>query len=208
MNRVPFFQKALLILYHPIDCFDIIKRERSSFRAIPVVILYLLAVLVNYVYIFMVHFPLAGKKPIDANIGLELAMVVVPLFTWTIASYAITSIINGESHLTELITAYAYALVPYILFTPILGLVSNVLSFEQAGVYYFFKYVSLLWVLFLLFLALKHLNDYTMWQTVGITVLSIIMMAVIWAVLLLLASLTLQLIKFFVDIYKEISFKI
>lgn len=208
MNRVSFFKKALLIIFHPIDCLDIIKRERNSFRVLPSLILYLLTVVVNYAYIFIVHFPLSQKKGIDANIGLELAMVVVPLITWTIASYAITSIINGESHFTELFTAYSYALVPYIILTPVLGTISNLLSFEQLGVYYFFKYISLLWVLVLLFVALKYLNDYTFGQTVGITVLSIIMMVVIWAVVLLLASLTLQLLTFFADLYKEFIYKI
>lgn len=207
MKRVPLLQKALLMIFHPIDCLVMIKRERYKFNPLPVFLLYILAVLVNYAYIFMVHFPLAEKKGINANIGLELAMVVVPLFTWSIASYAITAIINGESHFTELLTAYAYALVPYIVLTPILGTISNILSYEQAGVYYFFKYVSLLWVLLLLFLALKYLNDYTVWQTVGISLLSLLMMVVVWAVILLLASLTLQLLTFFTDVYKEIIYK-
>lgn len=208
MNRVSFLKKALLIIFHPVDCLDIIKRERNTFRIVPSIILYLLAVIANYTYIFIVHFPLSQKSGLDANIGLELAMVAVPLITWTIASYAITSIINGESRFTELFTAYSYALVPYIILTPLLGIISNLLSFEQLGVYYFFKYVSLLWVLLLLFIALKYLNDYTLGQTVGITVLSIIMMIIIWAVVLLLASLTLQLLTFLTDVYKEFIYKL
>lgn len=208
MTQVSFLKKALLMIFHPIDCFVMIKRERARFKIWPAALLYLLAVIANYLYIFIVHFPLSEKQSTDANIGLELAMVIVPLFTWTVASYAITAIINGESHFTELITANAYTLVPYIVLTPLLGIISNILSYEQAGVYFFFKYVSLLWVLLLLFLALKYLNDYTLWQTVGITVLSLIAMVVIWAVILLLASLTLQLITFFADVYKEIIFKL
>lgn len=208
MNRVSFLTKALLIIFHPLDCLDIIKRERKSFKILPSLILYLLTVAMNYVYIFIVHFPLSQKNKFEANIGLELAMVVVPLITWTIASYAITSIINGESHFTELFTAYSYALVPYIVLTPVWGVVSNLLSFDQLGLYYFFKYVSLLWVLLLLFLALKYLNDYTLGQTIGITFLSIIMMVIIWAVVLLLASLTLQLLTFFADVYKEFIYKL
>lgn len=208
MNNVSFLKKALLILFHPIDCFDMIKRERGSFRPLPVIVLYLLTAAMNYLYIFVVHFPLSSKKPTSANVLLELAMVLVPLFTWTVSSYAVTAIINGESRFGELLTAYSYALVPYILLTPILGVVSNLLNFEQAGVYLFFKYVSLLWVLLLLFLALKYLNDYTLRQTVGIALLSVIMMVVVWAVALLLFSLTVQLFTFFQDIFKELSYKL
>lgn len=207
MKKTNFFQKVLLIVFHPIDCLVIIKRERYKFNLLPIVVLNLLAVIVNYLYIFIVHFPLATKDSFDANIGLEFAMVIVPLFTWTVASYAITAIINGESHFTELLTANAYALVPYIAITPLLGIVSNILSYDQIGVYLFFKYVSLLWVFILLFLALKYLNDYTIMQTIGIVILSLIAMVVIWAVVLLLASLTLQFFTFFKDFYKELVYK-
>ena len=208
MNRVSFLNKALLMLFHPVDAFDIIKRERGKFRPLPVLILYVLAVAVNYLYIFMVHFPLSGKQPIDANIALEFAIIFVPLLTWSLASYLITSIINGESKFTELLTGYAWCLVPYIIFTPILGIISNVLSFEQAAAYFFFKYVSLLWVLLLVFLALKYMNDYTVLQAAGVAFLSVLMMVVIWAVIFLLASLTLQFFSFFGDVYTEIIYKL
>ena len=89
-----------------------------------------------------------------------------------------------------------------------LGLLSNILSFEQAGVYNFFKFVSLLWVLILIFVALKVLNDYTLWQTVGIVLLSLVMTVVIWAVVLLLFSLTVQLFSFFGDVYHELVYKL
>lgn len=208
MSGVSFLNKALLAVFHPIDCFDIIKRERGKFKPLPVIAMYLLAVLSNYLYIFIVHFPLSAKKATDANIALEFAMVIVPLFTFSVASYAVTAIINGESRFTELLTAQAYSLTPYIILTPILGAVSNLLSFEQAGVYFFFKYVSLLWVLLLIFMAIKYLNDYTVPQTVGIAALSIIMTVIIWAVLLLLFSLTLQLFSFFADIYHEFIYRL
>ena len=135
-------------------------------------------------------------------------MVVLPLFTFSIASYAVTAIINGESKFTEMLTAQAYALTPYIILTPVLGALSNIISFDQSGVYFFFKYVSLIWVLILIFMAVKYLNDYSLMQTVGIVFLSLIMTVIIWAVLLLLFSLTLQLFSFFTDIYHEIIYKL
>lgn len=207
MKETSFFQKCLLILFHPIDCMDIIKRESVKFKLLPVLILNLLAVAVNYIYIFVVHFPLSERNTIDANIGLELAMVVVPLFTWAVASYLLTAIMSGESHFTELLTAYSYSLVPYIIITPILSIVSNALSYEQVGVYFFFKYGALVWSLFLMYLALKCLNDYSIPKTILVTGLSIIAILVIWAVILLLFSLTIQFFTFFADVYNEIIFK-
>ena len=208
MTQTSFLQKCLLIIFHPIDCLDIIKRESKDFKIGNILLLNLLAVIVNYVYIFIVHFPLSQRNTIDANLGLELAMVVVPLLTWAIASYLITAIMSGESFFVELLTAYSYSLVPYILLTPILGVISNILSFEQIGVYFFFKYVSLLWSLFLMFLALRCLNDYSFPKTILVTALSVVAMLVIWAVVLLLFSLTIQFFTFFTDVYNEVVLKL
>lgn len=207
MTETHFFQKCLLILFHPIDCLDIIKRESKKFKILPVLVLNLLAVAVNYIYVFIVHFPLSKRNTVDANLGLEIAIVIIPLFTWTIASYLLTAIMSGESYFTELLTAYSYSLVPYILITPILGVISNVLSYEQVGVYFFFKYVALIWSLFLMFLALRCLNDYSFPKTILVSLLSVIAIFVLWAVVLLLFSLTIQLVTFFKDIYNEIIFK-
>ena len=77
MTNVSFLNKALLAIFHPIDCFDIIKRERGKFKPFPVAVLYLVAVLVNYLYIFIVHFPLSEKKTTDANIALELEPTLI-----------------------------------------------------------------------------------------------------------------------------------
>lgn len=93
--------KMLLIVFHPLDCMDIIKREKKQARLWVVPVLYLLAFLVNYAYIFLVHFPLESKNPADASLLLEAAMVIVPLFSWVVGSYLMTAITSGESTFLE-----------------------------------------------------------------------------------------------------------
>lgn len=208
MKQVSFLKFCLLTVFRPIDCFDIIKRERNKLKIWQPLLLYLIAVIVNYSYIFIVHFPLSGKQPIDANFLIECAMVFVPLLTWSIAAYAITSIMSGESKFVEQFTAYGYSLVPYIVITPVLGVISNLCGYSQAGIYFFFKYIALLWVLVLLFIALMRLNDYSLMKTFAVAFISLLMMVVVWAVVLLLASMTVQLFAFFADVFKEISFKL
>ena len=207
MKRMSFLKKCLMIVFHPADCMVIVKRERDSLPLWQPTLLYLLAITVNYAYIFMVHFLFAEKETTDANLGLECAMVIVPLLTWTVAAYAMTAILSGESKFKEQFTAYAYALVPYIVLTPVLGLLSNLCGSSQAGLYQFLRVVVLLWVLALIFFALMQLNDYSFMKTVGVALLSLLMMAVIWAVILLVASMTVQFATFFTDVFKEFSYK-
>lgn len=205
-----FLKKSLLVIFHPLDCFDIIKREcrqKKSDSVLLTLFLYFLAFLVNYLYVFIVHFPLSTKEIEDTSILLEAAMVVVPLFSWVVCSYAMTAIMSGESTFKENFTASGYCLVPYIILTPLLGVLSNLFGLGEAGVYSFFKNVSLLWVLLLLFICLKYLNDYTLRKTFGVAILSIIAIVIVWAVCLLFFSLTIQFVYFFIGIFEEINFK-
>ena len=195
--------KMLLIVFHPLDCMDIIKREKKQARLWVVPVLYLLAFLVNYAYIFLVHFPLESKNPADASLLLEAAMVIVPLFSWVVGSYLMTAITSGESTFLESLVASAYALVPYIVLTPLMALSSNLLGSGEAGVYRALRVIVLLWVLLLLLLALQRLNDYSLKKTVGVAVLS----AAAVIVCLLLFSLTVQFVTFFTGIGGEIQLK-
>lgn len=199
---------ALMILFHPLEFFDIIKRERTKkFPWLSVVCLYLLAFLANYSYIFIVNFQLSTKEPIDANILLELATVAVPLLSWTVASFAMSSILNGESKLLEITQATAYCLVPQIVMTPLLGLFSNLLSASESGLYQSLRTFVIVWMVILLFLGLKRLNDYSFWKNVLVALISLFAIVVMWAVIVLLFALTIQLLNFIGGIGKEINLK-
>ena len=197
----------LLIFFHPYDCFDIIKRQRKSFKLLPILVLFFLIFFVRYSYIFFVNFPLSDKLPQDANVLLELGIVAVPLLTWVVSSYGLTSIMSGECEFTELLTASSLCLAPMIVLWPILGLLSNILSYTEVGIYNSLLYFAVLWTLILLFAALKRLNDFSFGKTLLVTLFSVITMVIIWAILLLIFSLTVQLAYFFNGLYNEINLK-
>lgn len=199
-----------MALLHPLDFLDIVKRERRTnvkSQIITVVALHFLAFLANYTYVFLVSFPLASKEPIDANIFLECFIITIPLLTWVIASYAMSSIMSGESEFLEILTTSSYALVPFIIFTPLMALVSQLLGSGEAGMYATLRYGVILWVLILLVLGLQRLNDYTIPKTIIVTLVSVLAMVIIWAVCLLLFSLTIQLVSFFTGFWQEINLK-
>ena len=191
------FALALTTLFHPIDSLDIIKRERERKRAlIPAVVLLLLAFFVNYLYVFIVSFLL-----------LECGIIGVPLITWVVASFGITSILSGESKLPEIFIASCYSLTPFIVFTPILAALSHILSTSEQGVYTFLRTGLVVWVVLLLFLSLKKLNDYGFMKTVLVAIIALAFMVIILAVVILLVSLTAQLITFFTGLWEEIDLK-
>lgn len=197
----------LLTIYHPVDCMQIVKRE-GKFRWWLPLLLYGSAVAARLLYAYTVHYPLATKNSDDVNVLLEVAVFVVPLISWVICSYAMTALIDGESTLRDQFTVSCYCTVPYTLFTLISIAVSYVMSLEESGIFNFIRGVGLIWMIVLLFVSLMVLNDYSFSKTIGITVLSLVAIVILWAVLLLLYALTVQMVSLIYNFVKEIRFKI
>lgn len=65
----------------------------------------------------------------------------------------------------------------------------------------------MVWVVLLLFLSLKKLNDYGFMKTVLVAIIALAFMVIILAVVILLVSLTAQLITFFTGLWEEIDLK-
>ncbi len=210
INRTPMSipKHILLTLVHPLDSIDILKAQRkkkTAWLAVPIFLV--AAILVNYTYIFYSHYSLGSKQPEDANILLEAALVLVPFMSFTVAAYFMSSIMSGESKFKEQLLCYCYALVPYIILKPLIGALSNILCYNERGLYSLLTTAALGWTLILIFVSLKRLNDYTFGKAVGVTVLALVMVVIMWAVVLLLASLTIQTGSFFSGIFEEFAMK-
>lgn len=200
-------QMSLLMLFHPHDTLDIIKRERDRFRLRRVLLLMVVFALVNYTYTFYVNYVLGTMAVTQANILMDLAMATLPLLTWVVAAYAITAIVVGECSFTELLTASSYCLVPVIVLKPILGLLSHAMTTAEADIFSGLTVLMYAWMVILLFTSLKRLNDYSASKTVWVTLVAIVAMAIIWGVLLLVFTLLAQMVGFFQEVIKEIQLK-
>lgn len=200
-------QMSLLMLFHPKDALDIIKRNRAHFKFSRVLVLMLLLAVVNYTYTFFVNYTLGSKSVSHANFFLDLALAFLPILTWVISSYAITAVIVGECAFTELLTASSYCLVPVIIFKPIIGLLSNIMTVSDSDILGGLTFLIYVWTAALLFLSLQRLNDYTVAKTLAVTVVSLITMLVIWGVILLLFTLVAQIVYFAQGLIGEIRLK-
>ena len=208
VNRTPIgmFNHIMLTLCHPLDSIDILKAEvkkKRSYLAVP--LLLALCVIVNYTSVFYTHYSLSSKRPENADFLIEAAIVILPFLSFTVATYFMSSIMNGESKFSEQITAYSYALVPYIILKPIISLLSLILSSGEVGFYNFLQIIALGWTLILIFTAIKRLNDYSLWTAIAVTLLALLMVVIMWALILLIASLTIQTGSFFTGIFEEFS---
>ena len=104
---------------------------------------------------------------------------------------------------TELLTANAYCLMPYIVLTLPISLLSHVLSATSAGFYNVLNAILVVWVLILLFYSIMCLNNTGFFQTLGICVLGVIGMLLLACVVILLAILTIQFVCFVQSVLLE-----
>lgn len=199
---------AAVTLFHPLVAFRFMKHDRTKFNYAPILVIMLLMIFTKIFSIFVTHYPLATVNTRNANVVLECAVMIVPILSWVIASYAMTTILSGEVLFRECLMACSYSLLPYIILQIPLTIATNVMDIGQQGMYNTITNFALLFVLLLLFLNLKEMNNYSIKKTFGIILLSLFTMIILWAAISLVFALSMRFVGFVSEVATEISFRL
>ena len=202
-------QIFLTMLYHPLEAFDIIKRERDGRgKLFPAVLLLIFAGLEKYVSNFMLSFQFGKQDLGSVNLWVEVSYVMIPVILWVIADFCMTSIMDGETKMREIFITSCYCLAPYIILTPIRIAMSHILGAGESGFYYFLNSATLVWVILLLFAALLRQNNYGFFQAIGVTIMCLFFMIIFAAVVIFLFALSIQLISVVLEVIQEVERKL
>ena len=193
------------ILVHPFRTFTAIKYGRGRIRMYAPIVIFLAVLFARFFFIFTVHYPLQDIELEDVNIILELVKQFLPIFTWIGAVYLISAQFDGESTLKENFTAAAYSMVPYVLVTLLAAGMSQVMCWNESGLWSLLVNGVMVWYILLLIIAVHHLNDYSFGHTLVVCIISVLAMVLIWFVALFAYSLVVCLVQFFRDIYLELQ---
>jgi len=191
-------------IFHPFEVFSIVRGSRKKLKWQVVAILLAAMMAARVIFIYGVHYPLVKLDPRDANLLLEFAKLVLPVVTFALSCFMITSIIGGESKLDEIFTAFSFSTVLYTLVTILLTILSHVLCREEQSLFVFIIYATRVLTALLFLLNIYILNNYTVKKTLVVAGLSVITTVLIWIVILMVLSLTVQLIEFVTGIMQEI----
>jgi len=196
---------SLTVLYNPVYTFHYIKENRGKTDYRYSLIILFLIVVVRIAYIYMVSFTLGDVNARDSNLVIESAKMLIPVLSWILACFAVTTILDGETLLGENLMSASLSMMPYIVFSIPLALVSNILNFEGADFYNFLKIAMWLWIFLLLLGSTKIMNGYTLGKTIKICILAIISAVLLWAAILLMFVLTGQIYRFVQQLAVEIK---
>ncbi len=199
---------AAVTIFHPLVAFNYMKKDRTKFNYLPIVVLLVLMILSKIFSMYFTHYPLTSVNLRNANLLIECLVMIVPILSWVVASYMMTTILDGEVMFRECLLACCYSLIPYLVISFPMTIITNVMDTGQAGMYNTIMNFALLYVLLLLFINLKEMNHYTMFKTIGVVLLSIFTMLVLWAAIALVAALSMRFINFVKEVYSEVQYKL
>lgn len=209
---------ALSVIYEPSYGFPLIQRKRDKFNHLTTIVLLFLVMVVRIASIYLTHYPLAPVDPSRTNIGREILNIIVPLLTWAVSAYLVTTILSGECLLREIIQGTAFAMMPYIIFTIPIALLSKIMVASDVLFYNSGTPVTIIqaltgavwaWVGILLLTSLGSMNSYTFFETIKTALITLFTCVFLWAVLALIYILgdnVIDFIKNVVTEYKEFFF--
>lgn len=207
------FKLCVMMLFHPIVVSEYIKKQRGDagfkrMSTVLVIVLLALALGVSIFSIYFTHYPLATVSVRKANLVLECGKLFVPVLTWILASYAMTTILDGGTKIGEAMIYNTLSLMPYVLFTVPVVLLSRIMDGGQAGLYYTLTGGQIAWVILLMIVGLKEMNEYSVKKTLLVVLLTLFTMAVIWATIVLLFTISSQFVTMIREVYYEIVYRL
>ena len=194
---------AVVTMFAPWEAFPLIKYDRQKFEAVVPTILLLLVLVVRIIKVFVLHYPLQETKVEDVLFIQELTGFLIPFLLWVAGHYYVSCIFNGEVRMREVYASTCYALLPYIIFTLPLALLTNIMGNDSAGYFRFFTMVISIWVVVLIFLSIKTMNHYSVGQTIMVMFVSVLAVLILAVVMALLYLLGMKLLNFVIEVIEE-----
>jgi tetratricopeptide (TPR) repeat protein len=192
------------VMTHPIDGYYGIKREnKTSYLSATI---YFVAFFIAYLFfIFETNFLFNPLIRSQIDIFEQIISIFLPYILFVLANYLVCSIRDGEGSFKDVYIATSYSLLPAIIGLPIVTLMSQGITLNEAFLFDFGMLVIYILTGFYLVMMVKEIHYYEMKATVGnilITIFTAIMILVVVFIVYLLLGEVLQL---FLDIIREVT---
>lgn len=192
---------------HPMDGTYAVKREGMK-SYLSAGILTVIFILFNIIYKYFCGFIFKTVKDGRYEISSDVMTILGILIAASAVTYLVSTINDGEGRFKEILCGYVYSLTPYILIKPFLFVLSMVLTLNEAFIMEFANLIVIVWVVILIFLTVKEINNYSFKETckvIGLTFFTAFVFILMAIVIYILAS---QVVGFVVSIYGEVVYRI
>jgi len=192
---------------HPLDGPYAVKKE-GMHSYLTTFILLAVFITINIINKYFCGFIFKGVRDGRYNIASDVLMVIFVLFFAASVTYLICTINDGEGRFREIFTGYVYSLSPYMIIQPIIFVLTMVLTYNEAFIIEFTNLFMIVWIIILIFLTIKEINNYSAKETfkvIGLTIFTAFVFILIAFVMYILAA---QFVGFVTSIFGEVVYRI
>lgn len=203
MSKVEYL---FYILRHPVIGFEEMKFNKKGSVKIANLLLALFYVcsVINQVgtdYLF------ETKTLEDINILWILAGTVGTVVVWCIANWMFCTLLDGKGRFSEIWVATCYSLLPFVLLSIPMTVISHFLTNKEAVFYNTAMTLIYAWVGILLFIGMMCMHQFSISKNVLTVIFTIIGIVLILFLLVLLFTLGQNVVSFIVTIVGELNFR-
>jgi len=188
---------------HPLDGFYEIKHQ-NTISWTSGILLYVWYFVLGILGAYFTGFSFNTQDTESISLLTIALQTVLPLFLFVICNYLITSITEGNATFKDVFIGTICSFMPVLMFMPILIILSNVLTVNEAFIYEAPKVVLYGWSIVLMFFMIKDLNGLQFGENIKNIVLTILTMLLFIAFGFLLYMLVNQLYTFIAGIIREV----
>lgn len=201
VNYVVFF------IRHPIDgCYGIKREKKTNYTSANILF-------VLFILIYLIDRYASGflfKKVVDGSYDIftDVLYILGIFFLMTVCNYLVCTINDGEGTFKQIYCSLIYSLGPFILLKPFIIILSNVVTMNERFLIQFSSFCLYGWIMVLLFLSIKEINNYTVLETVKIIFLTFFCALIAVLLLFIIYVLVSQVIDYVRTIYGEVVYRL
>ncbi len=194
------------VIFHPLDGFWDLKREKRGSLQASMIFLFL-TILTLALEKLGTAFLFNGNRLSEVNILVDVITVLLVFTLWCVANWCTTSLMDGKGKMKDIVIAMGYALFPIVLIRLPMVLLSHAITMEEGAFYYMFGFIAYAWAGILVFLGTMMTHEYSLGKTIFTCMITVVGMGIILFIGLLFFNVISEIIVFISTIYREIRFR-
>lgn len=198
---------ALYYMRHPVDgAYGIANEGRANWLASSIILLLFTVeyILNKYTCGFLTKGVMEGRYEIFSDIGTVLAVMIA----LTASTYLVCTINDGEGTVKKLYTLFCYTLIPYVVLTPVVYVLSHVFTVNELLLLNMLNLLIYGWIAVIGFVGLKEVNNYKMSETVKIILLTVFTVLILALLIFIIYVLWAQVFEFISAIFGEVVYRL
>lgn len=198
---------AKYFMRHPSDgSYGIAREGRASFSAPSIILAIFIAeyVINKYLCGFLQKTIREGRYELVSDIG----TIIIVIAGVTLCNYLVCTINEGEGTVKKIYTYFCYSLMPYVILTPVSFILSHMVTNNEAFLITLVQVVMYGWVIVLMILAIKEVNNYTAQETFKIICLTIFTILIVALLIFIIYVLWAQVFEFISAIIGEVVYRL